>query len=135
MALPSTRSVTRCRRVGSAAWINLSEHRLGFTDFELSSLEDTFEVLGGGAVGAQGTGFVDTSFTLNTLDNATTRSQFVTGNGKLFEFERNREGMGAGKPKETFRAFLRINHVFEARGARRFELTGEVNGSITRGVN
>ena len=133
--LAGSKSVLEIRRKGSAAWVDISASLLGLETFELSSLEDSFEIGGFGALGAQGTGYVDSNCSFNTLENSTTLPLFVTGNAKEFEFRYSREGNTAGDPFKTADVYLQINHVLEGRGARRFEVTGEIDGAIADGVH
>ena len=135
MALSGARSVLKMARRGGAL-VDVSAALLGYDGFDLTEAEEIIPVGGGqGQRGAERSGYLDRSGTLNIDENAVTRPLLWGGNGRAFDFEWSREGEGAGDPQWTFSGPCTVSHTFAARNKRRFAVTVEIHGPITRGVH
>ena len=135
MSLNGAKGVLKVNLTGQTPLVDISAALLGLDGFDQTATEESNEVGGGGASGVQGSGFVDATCSFTCDENATTVALFVTGRGKEFDYEWSREGTESGKPQQTGKFIAAVNHTFEARGKRRFEVTGEHNGAPTRGTH
>ena len=133
-SLPGRRAVLKCAPDDGSALVTISDDLIGLDNFDLSPLEETNDVGGGGAIGAQGAGNVDPTGGFTVDENARTVGLFVLANGRTYRFERGQRGEAAGMPRQTFKAVLTRTHTFEQRGKRRFTIACEITGPIVEDV-
>lgn len=116
--------------------VDISVEAVGLDGINLSEVEDTREVPGGGSQRtSQQLGYKEGSSTYTVDENDTTAPLFVGRSGQKFDHEYSPEGVETGKPKNDFVAFAEISHSFEARGVRRFSVTMYHSGLIARGTH
>ena len=132
MALSGAKQVFTFATAGGAP-VDISAALIGLDGVDVSEAEETTDIGGGGGRrGAQISGYVDNTADFVVDENATTRPLFWGKNGQTGSAVLSRDGTAAGGQRWSWSGPFTVGHSFGARNKRRFTISQEISGAITK---
>ncbi len=112
------------------SYVVISGPENAFSGWNVTPAEQTYDNTSGGLTVTRKGNFVQRTAAFTVAENTTTIPLFLGQNGRRMQVRNRPRGATAGTPNEVYQAIAQVSRVFNARGARMFQVDCTIDGAV-----